>query len=209
MSFTIDPTVPVSSESVGNADVRIQNVASWLLQLIGQPGNAAFTTSSPFTVDGSGNVNIVNSAGFKVGGSPLLATTQLYKGADQAISAGVATNDSVLTLPIASNENWAGRFVLFTSGGASRFTVAPQAPAGATWGVGISQGVQSLVAPGPCWISSGSLNVLGINGYYFYEFPFTVNNGATSGNFTLQYDPYGSSLTIKAVSHLFAFQVST
>lgn len=73
-SVTIDPTVPASPENQGGGlgASRIRNIASWLLEMFGQPGTAPFTfNSNPFNVDASGNVTIPQA--LTVGGTATLA----------------------------------------------------------------------------------------------------------------------------------------
>lgn len=212
MSITVDPTVPPANENEGNGYVRIQNVAGWINALYGQSSSAPFTYgTNPFTVDSSGNVNVTNGSNFTVGGNPVLATTQLYKGTDQVITSGVGANDSQLSITLNANDNWSGRFVLFISGAASTFGIFPQSPAGgATWTFGAAD--RELIDSGRQWITVASLNMLGTAGFSglvgVYEFPFTINNGTNAGTWTVRYLSSGN-MTVTAASYLFAFKVST
>lgn len=213
MSVTVDPTVPPANENEGNGYVRIQNVAGWINALYGQSSSASFTYgTNPFTVDSSGNVNVTNGSGFTVGGNPVLATTQLYKGTDQVVSNGIGVNDSQLSIALNANDNWSGRFVLFISGPCSNVGIFPQSPAGgATWTFGVTD--SALIHSGRQWITTASLQVNGpasLSGaVVMLEFPFTINNGTNAGTWTIRYLSLAGDMTVTAASYLFAFKVST
>lgn len=192
-SSTLDPTVPIPSESEGNGRVRIIEVKQALLALFGQSTSAAFTwNNNPFVIDASGNVNITQAAGFTIGGNPTISSRQLYKHADQTITGGATEN--ILILPIGANEVWTIRFVLFTdphSGGG--FTITPSVPVGATY---------KIAMPGGAW-SSSSLAAIAD----YLPIDLTVINGASAGNVTLVYSAVFVVTKVLALSTMFAIKV--
>lgn len=198
MSIIVDPTVPPVTENVGNGYIRIQTVAGWLLALLGQPSNAAFTFgTNPFTVNASGDVNITNGSTFTVGGNPILTTKQLYKSSLQSMSGA----ETALILPVQANERWSAKWILFTNatiGGGGQCTFTLTFPVGTTftWGEQVS-GV----------VASGTSMAVPFTQALF-AFDVTVFVGSNSGNVAFSYAAIVQTPNILAGSTLFANKVT-